>query len=130
VRILLDTHVLLWFIAADPRLGRRARAMVSAPEHAALISLVSLWEIALKARLGKLEADFEAVLDIVTATDFVMLDLKSSHLRALTALPVLPDHRDPFDHLLIAQAMAEDAAFMTDDPRAGHYPVRIEPCRS
>jgi len=128
VRLLLDTHALIWFLAADRRLGAPARGLIESPENTAMISIVSLWEIALKSRLGKLQIDFGAVLDAVGKTDFVSLDLKERHLRALSALPSVPEHRDPFDHLLIAQARSEDLVFLSSDPRVRNYPVRFEAC--
>jgi PIN domain nuclease of toxin-antitoxin system len=128
VRLLLDTHVLLWFLAADRRLGARARGLIEAPENIVMVSVISLWEIALKSRLGKLSADLGAVLDAVGRTDFQRLDLTESHLRALSALPNVAEHRDPFDHLLIAQAQAENLTFVSGDARARQYPVRLEFC--
>jgi PIN domain nuclease of toxin-antitoxin system len=128
VKLLLDTHALLWFLAADRRLGRRARDVIEAPANTVLISIVSLWEIALKSRLGKLRVDLDAVLDAVGRTDFERLDLKEPHLRVLAALPNVSGHRDPFDHLLIAQAQTEDLIFVSDDPWVRNYAVRHEPC--
>jgi PIN domain nuclease of toxin-antitoxin system len=128
VRLLLDTHALLWFLAADRRLGVRALRTIEAPANTVTLSIVSLWEIALKSRLGKLRVDLDAVLDAVARTDFERLDLKETHLRILNALPAVAGHRDPFDHLLIAQAQTEDLTFLSDDPWVRNYAVRYEPC--
>jgi PIN domain nuclease of toxin-antitoxin system len=128
MRLLLDTHALLWFLVADRRLGRRTRAMIEAPANIVMISIVSLWEIALKSRLGKLRIDLGTVLDSVGRTDFERLDLKETHLRVLGALPNVAEHRDPFDHLLIAQAQAEDLTFVSNDAWVARYPVRFETC--
>jgi len=128
VRLLLDTHTLLWFLSADPRLGTRARGLMEAPENAVLISIVSLWEIALKSRLGKLRISLDAVLNEIVRADFERLSLKETHLRTLAALPVVAAHRDPFDLHLIAQARTEDLTFLSNDPRLRNYPVRFEPC--
>jgi PIN domain nuclease of toxin-antitoxin system len=128
VRLLLDTHALLWFLAADRRLGGHARDLIEAPANTVMISIVSLWEIALKSRLGKLRIDLSAVLNAVGGTDFERLDLKESHLRVLSGLPNVAEHRDPFDHLLIAQARAEDLTFLSNDAWVRNYPVRFEPC--
>jgi PIN domain nuclease of toxin-antitoxin system len=128
LRLLLDTHALLWFLASDHRLSGRARGLIEAPANAIFISIVSLWEIALKSRLGKLRVDLDAVRDATGQTDFEDLDLKLAHLRALGALPVIAEHRDPFDHLLIAQAQAESLTFLSSDPWLRHYPVRYETC--
>jgi PIN domain nuclease of toxin-antitoxin system len=128
VRLLLDTHALLWFLAADRRLGGHARDLIEAPANTVMISIVSLWEIALKSRLGKLVIDLGAVLDAVRRTDFISLELKESHLRSLGSLPIVAEHRDPFDHLLIAQAQTEDLIFLSTDAWVRNYPVRFETC--
>jgi PIN domain nuclease of toxin-antitoxin system len=93
-----------------------------------MISIGSLWDIALKSRLGKLRIDLSDLLNAVGGTDFERLDLKESHLRVLGALPNVAEHRDPFEHLLIAQARAEDLTFLSNDARVRNYPVRFEPC--
>lgn len=128
MKLLLDTHALLWFLAADRRLGRNARGLIEAPDNTVMVSVVSLWEIALKARLGKLRIGVGTLLDTVGGTDIAILDLKQSHLRSLAGLPVIAGHRDPFDHLLIAQALAEDLTFVSDDGWVRRYPVRNELC--
>jgi PIN domain nuclease of toxin-antitoxin system len=128
--LLLDTHALLWFLAADRRLGRQARGLIEAPANTAMVSIVSLWEIALKSRLGKLRVDFGAILEAVGRADFEKLRLTEAHLRVLAALPHVAEHRDPFDHLLIAQAQAEDLTFVSDDPWVRNYAVRFERCSS
>jgi PIN domain nuclease of toxin-antitoxin system len=128
MRVLLDTHALPWFLAADRRLGQAARDLIEAPANIVLISVVSLWEIALKSRLGKLRIDLDTVLDLVGQTDFERLDLKEAHLRGLVRLPIVADHRDPFDHLLVAQARTEDLTFLSNDPWVRQYFVRCEPC--
>ncbi len=123
MRLLLDTHALLWWLSGDPRLGPAAAALVADPLNEVLVSAASLWEITVKARIGKLDAD---VTEIATATrdqGFRLLDIAIPHLAALQALP--SHHRDPFDHLLIATALAEGAAFLTADGQAAAYPVRV-----
>lgn len=122
--LLLDTHVLLWFLFGDPRLSLATKASIEAPEAAVVVSLVSFWEIALKIRIGKLSIDLESVFDDVRGAGFTILALKEGHIRTLRQLPLIPGHRDPFDHLLIAQAVAEDATFLSNDAWVAHYPVR------
>jgi PIN domain nuclease of toxin-antitoxin system len=126
--LLLDTHALLWFLVADRRLSPHARRLIDAPANTVAISIVSLWEIALKTRLGKLKLDLLATLDAVSRTDFERLDLKLSHPRALSALPNVAGHRDLFDHLLVAQAQAEDLTFLSNDRWVRLYSIRFEPC--
>lgn len=126
MKLLLDTHALIWWLSDDDRIGPSARALVADPGNDVLVSVVSLWEIVVKVRVGKLEADIREIAGACERSGFISIGLRPDHLRLLTTLPM--HHRDPFDHLLIAQAMAEDAAFVTDDRHAARYPVRTVSC--
>lgn len=124
VRLLLDTHAYLWFLAGDERLSLRGRQLIGDPEAGLLFSWASLWEIAIKHSLGKLPlsrpfADlFPAQLD----TDGVrLLPLETAHLARLIDLPL--HHRDPFDRLIIAQAMVEGVPVLTRDRAFADYPI-------
>ena len=126
MKFLLDTHALLWWLTDDDQLGGRAREVVADPANDILISMVSLWEIAVKVRVGKLQADIAEIINAVQREGFTVLDIGVAHLVTLAELPM--HHRDPFDHLLIAQAMTEDATFMSEDRNAPRYPVRMVNC--
>ena len=126
MRALLDTHALLWWLSDDARLGACARALIADPENDVLVSVVSLWEIVVKQRVGKLEADFTAVERAVERGGFTRLGITAAHLRRLATLPM--HHRDPFDHLLIAQAMAEDAVLVSGDRDCARYEIRVVAC--
>lgn len=126
MKLLLDTHTLLWWLADDSRLGPLARDVIADPANDVLVSVVSLWEIVLKARVGKLDADIPDVMNAVEQEGFVLLGLATADLLALAKLPV--HHRDPFDHLLIAQAIVQDATFVSEDRNVGRYPVRVFAC--
>ncbi len=126
MRLLLDTHALLWWLADDDRLGARARELIEDPGNDVIVSVVSLWEIVVKVRVGRLEADIREIADVVQREGFVRLDISTAHLLALTGLPVY--HRDPFDHLLIAQATAEGATFISEDRNTPDYPVQFVTC--
>lgn len=128
MKLLLDTHALLWWLADDARLGPRARDLIAEPSTAVLVSAASLWEIAVKVRIGKLEADLAAITDAIGRESFTRLGIEDAHLIALGGLPLHPDHRDPFDHLILAQAIVEDATFLTEDRNAPRYPVRLITC--
>jgi PIN domain nuclease of toxin-antitoxin system len=121
VKLLLDTHVLLWWLADDARLGAQARELIADPGNDVLVSAVSLWEIAVKTRIGKLVASLDDILNVMRESGFIRLGLEDTHLRALMALPL--HHRDPFDHLLMAQAMAERAVFCSNDVNVEKYSV-------
>ena len=123
MRLLIDTHVLLWTLLEPERLNPKARELLVDPEHEVLASIVSLWEIAVKKRTGKLQAELGSIIDGIAQQGFDRLGLQDAHLRTLLRLPF--HHRDPFDHLLIAQAIAERAAFVTGDRLAHRYPVEL-----
>jgi len=126
VKILLDTQALLWWLTDDGHLGRQARDLLEDPGNDVLISMVSLWEIAVKTRIGKLEADIGEITDAIQHDGFTLLNIAIAHLSALAGLPI--HHRDPFDHLLIAQAITEDATFISEDRHTARYPVRMLTC--
>ncbi|KPF58628.1 twitching motility protein PilT [alpha proteobacterium AAP81b] len=127
MKVLLDTRALLWWLGGDRRLGAEARGIIESRDNQILLSVVSLWEIVVKTRVGKLRVDLDEVTREATAGGLIRLDIQQAHLTALAGLPL--HHGDPFDHLLVAQAIAEDADFMTADRLVGHYAVRTLPCR-
>ena len=126
MRLLLDTHALLWWLSDDDRLAPRARDLLGDPCNDIFVSVASLWEIAVKVRVGKLEADLKEITDAVQREGFAPLDISTAHLLTLVDLP--RHYRDSFDHLLIAQAITEDAGFVTEDRNTPRYPVRLITC--
>ncbi|HTM82204.1 type II toxin-antitoxin system VapC family toxin [Asticcacaulis sp.] len=126
MRLLLDTHALLWWLNDDPKLEDDARALILDPDNEILVSVVSLWEIAVKSRIGKLNVTVDDVLAVLPDQGFDRIGIEDAHLSALQQLPL--HHRDPFDHLLLAQAMAEAAVFLTEDAHAASYGVSIKTC--
>ena len=127
MKILLDTHALLWWLADDPRLGPTARRHIEDAANIVIVSHVSLWEIAIKIGIGKLRVDLDAALAAVRERGLDELGLRPPHLTTLAALE--RHHRDPFDHMLVAQAIVEGATLMTDDSRMGSYPAALASCR-
>jgi PIN domain nuclease of toxin-antitoxin system len=121
MNFLLDTHVLLWALSSPERLGDETRRMLENSTNIVFASAVSAWEIEIKRNLGKLRApaDLEAEVRVVRFTE---LPLRFSHVRALARLPNL--HRDPFDRVLVAQAVADDLTLVTRDRRLLEYPVK------
>lgn len=126
MRLLLDTHALLWWLNDDEKLGDQARHLIGDSANEVLVSAVSLWEITVKLRIGKLDADIGEILAVLPDQGFERLDIADSHLTALAALPV--HHRDPFDHLLMAQAIAEGAHFVSDDRNVPLYGIPFLTC--
>ena len=117
---LLDTHVLLWWLADDRRLGAGARALVAGPDNAVYVSAASVWEIGMKRALGKLDAP-DDLIDAVERSGFDPLPIGLAHAELAGALP--RHHDDPFDRMLVAQAMAEGATLVTADARLAAYAV-------
>lgn len=126
MRLLLDTHALLWWLDDDTKLGVYARGLIQDPENEILVSVVSLWEITVKARIGKLNVTVDEVLSVLSDQGFERIGIEDAHLSALQQLPL--HHRDPFDHLLIAQAISEDAIFLSEDENAPLYGVKVQSC--
>jgi len=127
LRLLLDTHALLWWLSGDARIESRAEDLISDPANDIFVSTASLWEIVVKVRIGKLEAGIGDILAAIDAQGFEMLDIRPDHLDELARLPM--HHRDPFDHLLIAQAIAERLTLLSDDRHVPAYPVAHVTCR-
>lgn len=117
---------MLWWLNDDEKLGNHARSLIGDPENDVLVSSVSLWEITVKLRIGKLDADIEEILAILPIQGFYRLDITDAHLIALAALPL--HHRDPFDHLLMAQAVAEEAHFVSQDQNVPLYGIPLVTC--
>jgi len=120
MRILLDTHFVLWWLADDPDLGEQARDLIAAPENLIFYSAASIWEIRIKHALGKLELPDE-FSDALGRQAFEPLAVTVDHAHAIQDLPQL--HRDPFDRLLIAQARCERLTILTRDGIIGQYDV-------
>ncbi|WP_245277939.1 type II toxin-antitoxin system VapC family toxin [Rhizobium leguminosarum] len=102
------------------------RRLIADPENDVLISVVSLWEITVRLRIGKLDADIDEILAILPDQGFDRLDVADSHLIALGKLPLY--HRDPFDHLLMAQAISEGAHFVSEDQNVPLYGIAFLTC--
>ncbi len=112
MRLLLDTHVFLWAVIGSTSLKMQARRTIENAE-AVFVSAASIWEVAIKARLGKIKADPDALVAAIEESGFVDLPVSSTHAAGVARLP--PLHNDPFDRLLIAQAIAEPLRFLTAD---------------
>ena len=116
MKYLLDTHTLLWFLTGDEKLSAKARRLIDDPSNEKFLSIVSLWEIAIKVKLEKLELDkpFEQVFpERLDFNHIKILDITVDSLIKLTALPF--HHRDPFDRLIIAQGLVEGLPIISVD---------------
>lgn len=126
MKLLLDTHLLLWAAGAQEQLPALARALIVDPENELLFSAASLWEIAIKRALGRDDFQVNARLLRRGLLDngYSELPIRSEHAVAIDTL--LPIHKDPFDRILVAQAMIEGITLLTVDPVVADYsgPVR------
>lgn len=120
--LLLDTHAVLWWLTDDPALGSAARAGIADPEQQAFVSAATAWEIAIKRKLGKLQVP-DDLMDTIPSRGFEWLTITPAHAWAAGGLP--RHHQDPFDRMLIAQALLEDLPVATADSRFGRYGVDI-----
>jgi len=121
MRVLLDTHVLLWALAEPHRLDEETRAIIEGDASEVLFSVASIWEIAIKAGLGRADFAVKPAEIARTAVDigFVELVIRSNAAALVSELPLY--HRDPFDRVLLAQAIVEPATFYTADDRLARY---------
>lgn len=123
MRLLLDTHIYLWCVKDDRQLSKTARNLILNASEV-YISSVSVWEIAIKARLGKLEANIPALIEAITECGYSELPLRADHVANGYHLPEL--HKDPFDRILIAQAISEPLKFLTADKFLKQYSDVVE----
>ena len=121
MRVLLDTHILLWALGAPAKLPKAARAAILDPENEVLFSAASIWEIAIKARLRRrdFQADALAIARGAEKSGMQELAVRAAHAASTERLP--PHHNDPFDRLLVAQAMHLPARLLTVDEMLGAY---------
>ncbi len=119
MRLLLDTHILLWWLADDPALSAPARALIADPANAVFVSPMTLWEIAIKTRLGKMAGDVDGVRREAAEGGFVSLPFTAEHASEVARLP--DHHSDPFDRALIAQARSEPMRLVTHDAVVAAY---------
>ncbi|WP_448006180.1 type II toxin-antitoxin system VapC family toxin [Agromyces bauzanensis] len=122
MKLLLDTHVLLWWLADDRRLPADHRALIADASNIVLVSAMTIAEIAIKTSLGRLDAP-DDLLPTLEAGGLDELTFESRHAEVLRSLPW--HYRDPFDRMLIAQAIAEQLTVLTADPRFAAYGVEL-----
>lgn len=127
MRLLLDTHLLLWSVASSRKLPKAARALLDDPENDVYYSAASLWEIAIKSALRRKDfrVDVEVLNGALPATGYLELPVRAPHAVAVARLPRV--HGDPFDRMLVAQALTEPLLLVTNDEALTGYaaPVRL-----
>lgn len=123
---LLDTHILIWFLNDSPMLPGGIKRMIGKSRDASvLVSIASFWEMAIKSSKGKLKLNYSITDLMMLCKDILhisVLEIKDAHLEILRALPWI--HKDPFDRLIISQAISEDMVLISVDEHIADYPVR------
>lgn len=122
MRLLLDTHILIWALASPATLSETGRRLIVDPGNDVFVSVASLWEIAIKRQTGRTDAprlDSAAALDLAERSGYRILDIAAAHAIAVESLP--PLHGDPFDRLLVAQALTEPLRLLTRDRHLAAY---------
>ncbi len=121
MKLLLDSHAYLWWLADDARLGTGAREAIAAPGSVVFVSAITIWELTIKAGLGRLELDDADLVTEIAANHFLELPVSAAHASAAGALP--HHHDAPFDRMLVAQARHEGLTCVTRDPAFAAYEV-------
>jgi PIN domain nuclease of toxin-antitoxin system len=126
MRVLVDTRTFLWALLHDHRLSSKAKQVLRSENYELVFSLASLWEVAIKIKTGKLNTIGSSVAyirDEMNAYGMELLPIRYEHILQLESLP--PHHSDPFDRLLIAQALAESLPILTSDEKFKHYGAKL-----
>jgi len=124
MKLLLDTHTVIWFVNKHPRLPQRIRDMLEDESNVVYVSSISLWEIAIKSRLGKLDLNrsFRDVIRLLHSNGFRFLTIRLRYFYRLNRLEL--HHKDPFDRMLIAQSLAENMPLVSNEEVFDLYDVR------
>lgn len=123
MNILLDTHILLWALNDDPKLTSYARNMIDKSSNI-YVSAASIWEISIKQNIGKLEADVSVIVEHIDALGIEQLAINWQHAANVNQLPL--HHKDPFDRMLIAQAISEPLVLLTNDQQLKPYSELVQ----
>lgn len=121
MRLLLDTRLIVWWLLRAKRVPVAARELIEGASIPVLMSRTSLWEMAIKISMKKLEIDLPGFIRNAEATGFEWLDIQKEHLLTVAALPVFDNHKNPFDRLLVAQSLTEPLILLTTNAKLARY---------
>ncbi|HEM8494276.1 type II toxin-antitoxin system VapC family toxin [Burkholderia multivorans] len=121
MKLLLDTPIALWAAGGAPQLSTTAAALIEHPENTLYVSAASIWEIAIKYRKGNLPVHPRDARSAFRLAGFAELPISSDHVEGVAALPDFPDHADPFDRVMVAQALHEGMPLVSADPKLWRY---------
>ena len=121
---LLDTHTLIWFLSGEDNLSDKSKEVIENPENSNFISIASIWELAIKISLGKFkfEQGFKKFLELIDANGFEIIPISFEHALRLSTLEFI--HRDPFDRLIVVQAMTDNLTVITRDENMAKYEIK------
>lgn len=122
MKYLIDTHIILWWLADNPKLSPQIKDTISNPDNSIIVSVISLWEINVKSSIGKLKIEKD-YLRYLKQEGFDFLSINTDHVMHLSELPTY--HQDPFDRLLICQSIIQGLTFITLDKKIKQYPVNL-----
>lgn len=124
---LLDTQVIIWFIDGDIKIPQHVRNVVKNPQNTISITIVSLWEIAIKRSIHKLSltTSLHDIRDQISSEQVNILPIKVNHLETVEKLAYEDKHRDPFDRLIVSQAISEGMVLISSDPFFKNYPIKV-----
>ncbi|MFA5171886.1 MAG: type II toxin-antitoxin system VapC family toxin [Sulfuriferula sp.] len=123
MRVLLDTHIYLWWLQDSPKLSTQGKEIIIAATEV-YVSSASIWEAAIKSGIGKLDVNVDTLVDEIGKNGFQVLDITPKHAARIMQLPNI--HRDPFDRMLLAQALSEPLKFLTADSLLAGYSDLVE----
>lgn len=125
MKLLLDSHVVLWWLATPEKISKDAYTAIADQNNEAYISVATIWELGIKHKLGRLELPYP-FLEILQKEDIRTLSIEARHALAIIDLPLI--HQDPFDRMLIAQAKCDDLLLVTQDKMITQYPISTIGC--
>jgi len=125
MNLLLDTHTVIWFLNGDPQLSKAASFVISDEGGVRLVSMASVWEMAIKIKTGKLDIGFplDDLMDKLVLNGIMILPIEFRHIQHTNKLDI--HHRDPFDRIIIAQSIAEDLTIISKDKNFSLYPIKL-----
>ena len=126
MRLLLDTHLILWWQGMRDKVPATAKDLIENTAEAVYVSRASLWEMAIKVNQGKLNLNMSRFCQRVVADGFAWLPIENAHILQISQLPIFADHKDPFDRLLVAQAISEPLILLTVDSKLARYGTTIQ----
>jgi len=123
MRLMLDTHTLIWFLNGDPKLSQKARHAIENPDNLKIVSIASIWEIAIKISLNKFRFSkgFKSFLELIENNGFAVLPITFEHALTVSNLEFI--HRDPFDRLLISQCITDNLKIVSKDKNIAKYNI-------